>query len=187
MNDKYATKDGHLCICTKEHCNSANELTSELYSEIVNLKERCKNMLFDIYKDVYCTKPICAEHGSDKTQKKISSRSIDHLHWHITFVDKETEHEMIAESEMQVINSRAELKNIAGIDSYIWYEDGKQHVTTKVMPKQYLRGVFAKKTPCANDFIWNASESETKKVFASYEAATIAKVKLYLQSHGLVK
>lgn len=186
--DKYATKDGHLCICTKKHCNSANELTSELYSELVNLKEKCKGMLSDIYKDVYSTEPICAEHGSDKTQK-ISSKSIDHLHWHITFVDKETEQEMITESEMQEINSRAELKSIAGSDSYIWYEDGdgKQHVTIKQMPKQYLRGVFARKTPCENDFIWNASEAETKKIFARNEASTIAKAKLYLQSHGQFK
>jgi hypothetical protein len=182
--DRYATKDGHLCICAKEHCNSAVELTDEQYDELIELKDVCKRVLSEVYGDIYTTKPIAAEHGAN-AGRKISSRSIDHLHWHVTFVDPKAEADMIKQSEMQKISGRKEQNAIAGKDSYIWYEDskGQQYMTTKLMPKQFLRGVFAVGESCENDFVWSTATQQTKDVFAENETNTISRVQDSLQNY----
>jgi hypothetical protein len=181
--DRFATRQGHLVICAKEHCNSAAGLSQELYEELIGLKNKCKAMLHDIYG----VSPVCAEHGAD-AGRQITSRSIDHLHLHVGFMDQDAEREMITESDMRMVTGRAEFLDIVGSGSYIWYEGkyGKQLVTTKQMPKQYLRGKFAKGTPAEDDFVWSTASPETMKIFEANEAETISRVREHLMKERTI-
>lgn len=131
---------GHLLIITNDHYFNFYETESVIKEETIQIKEIIKN----IFQDIYHSETLFFEHGS--TTSGTAGSSIDHAHLHAIPCKMDLK-EVLDKTLGASIECDIFSKQFSNEFSYLYLEDSNKKVIYKVdkLPSQYLRKIVGEK------------------------------------------
>lgn len=137
---------GHLIICSKQHFFCAGEITANLFSELIKIKNEIRFYLKKIYGQV-----VFFEHGraGHCVMKGVEERLCQHFHLHALPAFKDISGELDKQFSSLTLNSYEEISDFYNrFGEYLYYEDnnGKMHFypVYREIPPHFLRTMIAK-------------------------------------------
>lgn len=147
--------EGYLLIVTKIHYPCIGALPSNLFKELVKIKNECREILYKTYKK----KSIIFEHGAvGKIFKKRAGCCTDHAHLHIVPVEVDLLEDIKKHYRGKKIKSLKELrKQYFKKSPYLFYENNNKEMylfNAPLVVSQYLRKILAKNLKKESKWDW---------------------------------